>query len=99
MPLLNDLSKRYKDAGFTLLSINTEASQKDADSFLKHTPVDFTVLYDSNKTVSDTYGVDAMPTSIFIDCDGNLNYLHRGYESGDMSAYKKRVKKLLASCQ
>ena len=99
MPLLDKLSQRYGPAGFTLLSINTEEDVNEANGFLKDTPVTFPVLYDTTKKVSDMYKVDAMPTTVLIDCDGNMNYLHRGYVAGDEKIYKKRVKKLLASCK
>ena len=99
MPLLDKLSQRYGRAGFTLLGINTEESQEDADNLLKEIPVSFPILYDSTKKVSDMYKVDAMPTTILVDCDGKMNYLHRGYVPGDEKTYKKRIKKLLASCK
>ncbi len=99
MPLLDKLSQRYGRAGFTLLGINTEESKEDADDMLKEIPVSFPILYDSTKKVSDMYKVDAMPTTILVDCDGNMNYLHRGYVPGDEKIYKKRIKKLLASCK
>ena len=99
MPLLDKLAQRYEAAGFKLLGVNTEASRKAADGFLKDTPVSFSILYDSTKQVSDTYKVDAMPTTVMIDCDGNLNYLHRGYVAGDEKLYKKKIRQLLAACR
>ena len=98
MPLLEELAKKYSPMGFTLLSINTENKKSDADAMLKKIPVTFPVLYDNQQVVSELYKVDAMPSSIFIDCDGNLAYLHRGYKDGDMETYTKQVKSLLASC-
>ena len=99
MPLLDKLSQRYAPAGFTLLSINTEENKADADKFLSETPVTFPVLYDSKQKVSEMYKVDAMPSTVIIDCDDNMSYLHRGYVAGDEKTYKSRVKKLLASCK
>jgi len=98
MPLLSKLSERYEAAGFTLLGINVEADQKAADKLLKEIPVSFPVLYDPTSKVSEAYQVEAMPSTIIVDCDGNMNYLHRGYVPGDEKIYKKRIKKLLRSC-
>lgn len=98
MPLLEDLAKRYGPAGFSLLGVNVDADQKLADRLLNEIPVSFDILYDPTSKVSELYKVETMPTTVLIDCDGNLNYLHRGYESGDENVYKDRVKKLLRSC-
>lgn len=99
MPLLDALSKRYEPAGFTLLGINVEADKKAADGLLKEIPVSFPVLYDPTSKVSETYKVEAMPSTVMIDCDGNLNYLHRGYVPGDEKIYKKKIKELIRSCK
>ncbi len=98
MPLLDKLAQRYGPAGFSLLGVNVDADKKMADRVLKDIPVDFEILYDPKSKVSELYKVDVMPSSILIDCDGNLNYLHRGYVPGDEKAYKKKVKELLRAC-
>ena len=98
MPLLDRMSQKYGRAGFTLLGVNTEGDKRKADNLLKEIPVTFPVLYDTKKAVSDMYKVKAMPTTVLIDCDGNLNYMHKGYVPGDEKIYAKRIKKLLAKC-
>lgn len=99
MPLLDKIYQRYTSAGFTLLGVNVEADPKEADQLLKKTPVSFPILYDTSSTVSESYHVDAMPSSVLIDCDGNVAYLHRGYKPGDEKTYIKHIKGLLRSCQ
>ena len=91
MPLLDALHKRYSPAGFELLGINIEPNPKDADKLLKEIPVDFPVLYDIKQTVSEAYKVDAMPTTILIDKDGKMRYLHRGYKPGYEKYYRKQI--------
>ena len=98
MPLLDQLSQRYEAAGFKLLGINVEADKAAADGLLREIPVSFPILYDPTSKVSEMYKVEAMPTTVLIDCDGNMNYLHRGYVPGDEKIYRDRVKKLLRSC-
>ena len=99
MPLLDKLAKRYEPAGFKLLGVNVDSDRKLADKMLREIPVNFEILFDPTSKVSELYKVETMPSSVIVDCDGNLNYLHRGYESGDMKIYKDRVKKLLRSCK
>lgn len=98
MPLLDALHSRYNPAGFTLLGVNVEPNPADADKLLKEIPVSFPILYDTTSKVSKAYGVDAMPSTVLVDCDGNARFLHRGYKPGDEKQYKKLVKKLLKEC-
>lgn len=99
MPLLDALYTRYNPAGFTLLGVNVEPDPKDADKLLKEIPVSFPILYDTTSKVSKAYNVDAMPTTVLVDCNGQARYIHRGYKSGDEKQYKKLVKQLLKECR
>jgi thiol-disulfide isomerase/thioredoxin len=95
MPLLNSLHKKYEALGFTVLGVNVEEDTRKARDFLKDFPVDFPVLLDKENRVSKQYKVIAMPTTVLVDRDGNVRYLHKGYKSGDEAKYQKMVKKLV----
>jgi thiol-disulfide isomerase/thioredoxin len=95
MPLLDQMHKRYSSLGFTLIGVNVEANTKDAERWLKDTPVSFPVLFDRDSKVSKLYDVSAMPSTVFIDRKGNLRYLHRGYKAGDESEYLNQIRALL----
>ena len=95
MPLLNALHNKYQALGFTVLGVNVEEDANNARGFLKNFPVDFPILMDSNNRVSKQYKVIAMPTTVVVDRDGNMRYLHQGYKPGDEDKYRKMVKKLV----
>jgi len=95
MPLLNALHAKYEPLGFTVLGVNVEEEVRNARGFLKNFPVDFPVLLDNENKVSKLYDVIAMPTTVVVDRDGNMRYLHRGYKPGDEKTYRKIVKKLV----
>lgn len=95
MPLLDALYKQYKDYGFTLLGVNVDEKQEAADKLLKQVPVTFPVLYDASSSVVELYDVDAMPSTILVDRDGNMRYLHRGYKPGYEDHYDAQVKALV----
>jgi len=95
MPLLNALHKKYQPLGFTVLGVNVEEQADNARGFLNDFPVDFPVLLDSNNRVSKLYKVIAMPTTVVVDRDGNMRFLHKGYKPGDEKKYRKMVKKLV----
>lgn len=99
MPLLNSLYQRYETAGFTLLGVNVESEPSAAEKVLKEIPVNYPILFDSDSHVSELYEVSAMPSSVLIDCDGRVQYVHRGYKPGDEQLIRKQIKKLIRSCK
>lgn len=95
MPLMDDIYQQYKDLGFTVLAVSVDEDTADADAFLDKVPVSFPILYDTESRVSEMYGVDAMPTTVMIDRDGNQRFRHRGYQPGYEDDYEAQVKKLI----
>ncbi len=95
MPLLNALHNKYQPLGFTVIGINVEEQSEMARGFLEDFPVDFPILLDNKNRVSELYEVIAMPTTVVVDRDGKLRFLHKGYKSGDEKKYRDMVKKLI----
>jgi peroxiredoxin len=95
MPLLENIYKRYKKLGFTLLGVNVEPDPKVAEEWLKETPVSFPILYDKESTVSKLYDVAGMPSTVIIDRAGKLRMVHRGYKPGDESEYLDSIRSLI----
>ena len=95
MPLLEKIHQRYESLGFTLLGINIENTHDDVKKFLSDVKVSFPVLYDTTNKVSELYSISAMPTTILIDRDGNMRFLHKGYKPGYEESYRQQVKTLL----
>ena len=95
MPLLDQLYQRYQPMGFTLLGVNVEEDSAAADKILKEIPVSFPVLYDNKSKVSESYQVQAMPSTFLIDRDGKLRYLHKGYRPGTEDDYQKQIRELI----
>lgn len=95
MPILEELYNRYSRAGFTILGVNVEPDPADADKILKDIPVSFPILYDTESKVSQLYNVEAMPSTVIVDRNGNMRYLHRGYKPGYEDAYREQIKELI----
>ena len=94
-PLLDQIYRKYKSAGFTLLGVNVEPDAKDADGFIAGTPVSFPILFDHDSTVSKLYRVDGMPSTALIDRHGVLRWVHRGFKPGDENEYLSQLRALL----
>ena len=95
MPLLDALYKRYNRMGFTLLGVNVEEDSSGADKWLADTPVTFPILYDTKNQVSKLYNVTAMPSTVLVDRQGNVRFLHRGYKPGDENDYQNAIRELI----
>ena len=95
MPLLEDMYKRYQSLGFTILGVNVEEDSSKAKRLLKEIPVSFPILFDNRNQVSKMYNVVAMPSTVLVDRDGNMRYLHKGYKPGYEKEYQKQVRALI----
>jgi peroxiredoxin len=95
MPLLDDIYKQYKDMGFVLLGVNVEPDSHDANTWLQKTPVSYPILYDPKSQVSQLYQVQAMPTTVIVDRQGNVRYMHNGYVPGDENQYMNSIRTLV----
>ena len=95
MPILDRLHHRYVDAGFAVLGINVEGEIEPAQEIVDKTSVTFPILIDTGQTVSEMYKLEAMPSTVVIDRDGVVRYIHRGYKPGDEAKYVEVVKKLI----
>jgi len=96
MPILDRLHQRYRDAGFSVLGVNVEGKRKPAEKIAKKSKVTFPVLIDAGQKVSESYELEAMPTTVVVDRNGKIRYIHRGYKSGDEAKYIEVVKQLIA---
>jgi peroxiredoxin len=95
MPLLNQLYQKYQGSGFTLLGINIDADSRNAVSVANKLGVSFPVLLDGEKNVSKLYDLSSMPSTLLIDRDGKVRYVHRGYQAGFEALYEKQIRELL----
>jgi len=95
MPQLNRLYEKYKSSGFVLLGVNVDDDVAKAAELAAKLGVTFPVLLDTEKTVSKLYDVSTMPSTMIIDRDGKVRYVHRGYLAGYEDNYEKQIRELL----
>ena len=97
MPLLEDIYKKYKPMGFTMLAVNVEPDSKAAEAWLGKLakPVTFPVAFDVDSKVSKAYKVAGMPSTVFVDRKGNVRVMHKGYKAGDENFYLTQIRSML----
>ena len=95
MPLLDELHNRYERVGFNLLGVNIDDDSRRAMQMIDELGVDFPVLFDDRKEVSEMYDVETMPVTVLVDREGTVRYVHLGYKPGDEDTYLDKVRSLL----
>ena len=95
MPRLNVLYEKYRKSGFVLLGVNIDDDPKTALATAAKLNVSFPVLLDTDKKVSKLYDLNTMPSTVVIDRDGKMRFLHRGYRDGTERDYEQQIRGLL----
>ncbi|GFZ31335.1 hypothetical protein CSC2_18610 [Clostridium zeae] len=72
MPELEKLYEESKDSDLIILTINLGEDNQTVKSFMDKNKYNFNVALDLNQDVAIKYNIVSIPTSIFIDADGNL---------------------------
>jgi thiol-disulfide isomerase/thioredoxin len=71
MPILRDLSARYKDRGLDLVAISVqETSPADVAAYAQRYGLDYTIGFDGSGRIFRAYKGYGLPTHIFIDPNG-----------------------------
>ena len=94
-PSLNKLHNELKDRGFEVLAINLDEEKSDAEAFLKHTPVNFSIAYDGEGSCPGAYKVMAMPSSYIIDKQGIVREVHLGFDEDKFKKIRTSILALL----
>ncbi len=92
--MLTEAYQKYKDQGLAFLSINVPwDSPQPARLFLQVYKIAYPVGRDVSGAISQAYGIEATPTTIFIDRKGIL--AHRVEGSLDAAELSRRIEALL----
>src|SRR5215467_6433779 len=95
MPHLARLYDKYKASGFQLFGVNIDEDPRQAAAVATKLGLRFPVLLDTEKKVSKLYDLSTMPSTVLIDRDGRVRYIHRGYRDGYEDTYEKQIRELL----
>ncbi|MFQ5343666.1 MAG: TlpA family protein disulfide reductase [Anaerolineae bacterium] len=91
MPHLQAAYEQYRDEGFTVLAVDVKFDDgpEAVQAFIDELGLTFPIVKDEAGVVEiDKYNVLGYPTSVFIDRDGVIQYVHRGPLTKDFIAEK-----------
>lgn len=72
-----DMQKFYEETGMTIISVNmtsSERSRENVPKFVDEYEITFPVLMDEDSEVSDQYEAYQLPTTYFLDKDGEIHF-------------------------
>ena len=78
MPMINAYYQAHRDAGLTVLAVNSEEDATTVRQFIQTHGYGFPVLLDLQSDVSALYQVRGLPTTVVIDREGRIQYIHTG---------------------
>jgi len=93
---MQSMSDTYRAQGLTVLAVNLDVNQADADKFLRRFHPTFEVRFDPQGASAERYGVKGMPSSLLIDRHGVTRFTHVGFTPADGAVSEAQLRALLA---
>lgn len=78
MPYMEELYPKYKDKGVEIVAVSLDATQLVIDQFLDKYDLTFPVVHDTKSQVLDQYSVGPLPSTFFINPDGEVEEVVEG---------------------
>lgn len=77
-PALDRLSKRMRDRNVAVIGVNTNDQRARALEFARRGNLSYTLVHDQDSEVAERYGVESLPTLVFIDKNGMVSAVRTG---------------------
>ena len=94
-PYMERLANRYRDQDLVVITDNLDQSSEKAQTFLQQVNTTIPVIYDQKGVLATRFNVSDMPTSILIDRQGKVRYVHKGFYREKENEYTSHVIELL----
>ena len=93
---LNAINAANRPNRISILSVNVDRDSQAATRTIADQGLEFSVLFDTDKTVIRLYDPSKLPMTVMIDPHGIIRYRHDGYKRGDEALYALELAELLA---
>jgi len=77
---MKSLEDKYGDKGLTIVAIDLDKRREDAETFLARNPAPFTIAFDPQGRVAESFHVAAMPSSFVLGPDGRVLHASAGFD-------------------
>lgn len=97
LPFLKEFYQDHQKENFIVLAVNIDDKEENMRQFLEKYYVThvFPVIFDQEKRIPPLYELESMPTSLFIDKNGIIRYVHTGFNDNMKKEFKEELSILL----
>lgn len=78
LPIVDGVSKRYKDRGLVVIGVNTSDEEGLAAPFVQRRGYSYPIAFDDGNAAAKVYGADALPTLVVISKTGKIVAFRQG---------------------
>ena len=95
LPGLHQLHKKYYKYGFRVVTVNIDRDLEPVIDFIKKQDMRLLTLWDRDQEVMQAYNFQDVPSSVIIDREGKIRYLHQGLSQIRVSRLATEIRSLL----
>jgi cytochrome c biogenesis protein CcmG, thiol:disulfide interchange protein DsbE len=93
-PFMADLARRYPH-DLVVLTVNEDHHREAGEAFLSQVQSHLSVTWDGEGSVSKSWQVNEMPTTLLFDRKGRLRYRHEGFVPATSGEYVHQIDGLI----
>lgn len=78
MPFMQELYPKYKDKGVEIIAVSLDSTELVVDQFIDQYDLTFPIPHDTKGVIRDQYKVGPIPSTFFINPDGEIQEVVNG---------------------
>lgn len=97
MPKLDAIYTKLQDQGLSVIGISCDGPRSigKVSPVVASMNITYPILKDIDCEVMNAHDYQAFPTLVLLDKDGNITWVHEGYQAGDEKKIEEKVMTLL----
>lgn len=94
-PWMKEMQEKYKDSGLKVVAVSLDTDHELALQFARELESNFIIGFDDDGTLTNSFKVLGMPTSVIVGRGGAVVEVHQGFSLSKMEEYEKSIRKAL----
>jgi thiol-disulfide isomerase/thioredoxin len=94
-PFMESLEYSFPRKSLVVIAVNLDHSRDRADAFLQKVRTEVPVIYDEKGVLATEFHVKEMPTTVLIDRNGKVRYVHKGFFEDKEAEYASHISELI----